>query len=260
MKIAIFLNQFKPTNGIDTIILENAKHFGHTIDQEHPDIVFYVGGDGTFLRAVHHYLDQIDTIQFVGIDNGNLGFFYDFFKEDIIDVFEKIAADELQHVNYHLLEGKLSFDQTVSSIFAINEIRIENPFHTLICDVHVGDEVLETYRGNGLVVSSPLGSSAYNRSLGGALIEHSLDVLELTEIATIQNNHKRSLGSSIIFSNQSHISLVGDFSSVVVGYDNLVVSNEKLTKITISQSPKQVHVLHSKEHSFISLLNRSFIK
>ncbi|MGD9886799.1 MAG: NAD(+)/NADH kinase, partial [Bacilli bacterium] len=54
-----------------------------TRDDEHPDVVFSFGGDGTMLAAIHLYLDQLEHIKFVGINTGKLGFFTDFDKEEL---------------------------------------------------------------------------------------------------------------------------------------------------------------------------------
>ena len=74
MKIGIF---YKKENQeiIDLIIAEANKHH-FEIDNNHPDVVFSIGGDGTFLRAVHKYIDALDEVRFVGINSGSLGFFF----------------------------------------------------------------------------------------------------------------------------------------------------------------------------------------
>ncbi|MCB9498219.1 MAG: NAD(+)/NADH kinase [Erysipelotrichaceae bacterium] len=260
MKIAVFVNKNKPTGDIETSIIREALLLGFTIDNDHPDVVFFVGGDGTFLRAVHHYLAILDQIKFLGIGNGNLGFFYDFHAEDISKALSALKNDQLILSSHPLLEGKLWHKTDFDTIYAVNEIRLENPFHTLDCEVKIDDEHLETYRGNGLVVSSSLGSSAYNKSLGGAVIQHNLPVMELTEIATIQNNFNRSLGSSLILDGQATIVLTGELETALVGYDNNVINDDRLLRLEIHQSPKVVTVLHSPDYSFIHSLSRSFVK
>lgn len=260
MKIAVFVNKNKLADDIDKLIIKEALAYGFVIDDENPDVVFFVGGDGTFLRAVHHYLPILDKVKFIGVGNGNLGFFYDFHAEDISFALTALKNEELIVSSYHLLEGKLYHENGFDSIYAVNEIRLENPFHTLECQVEIDMKPLETYRGNGLVVSSALGSSAYNKSLGGSVIQHDLDVIELTEIATIQNNFNRSLGSSLIIDGKATINLTGELANSLVGYDNNVISDGYLLRLEISQSDRVVNVLHSQDYCFIKSLNRSFVK
>ncbi len=260
MKVAVFVNEHKPIGDIDKEIIDEAISNGFTIDNINPDVVIFVGGDGTFLRAVHHYLPIIKAVKFLGVGAGNLGFFYDFHPDDVKQLFALLKGNKLKESSHHLLEGQIFTESGVETIHAVNEIRLENPFHTLICDVVINSETLETYRGNGLVVSSSLGSSAYNKSLGGSLIDHSLDLLELTEIATIQNNINRSLGASLVISGDSKITFTGNFKEALIGYDNVVINQNNILRLKVYRSNKAVCLLHSPEYQYIKSLRRSFIK
>lgn len=260
MKVAVFVNQQKPIGDISKVIHQQVAERGFTLDNDNPNVVIFVGGDGTFLRAVHHYLPILNSVKFIGVGAGHLGFFYDFNPNEIDQLFSLLKEGKLKSTRHHLLEGKITSESGVDKIYAVNEIRLENPFHTLVTDVKIDGETLETYRGNGLVVSSSLGSSAYNKSLGGALIDHSLDLLELTEIATIQNNINRSLGASLIVSGDSHLSFTGNFKEALVGYDNEVVHQGDVLCLEVCRSDKIVTLLHSPDYRYIKSLRRSFIK
>jgi len=260
MKVAVFVNEHKSTGDIDKVIIGEAIAHGFSIDNDHPDTVIFVGGDGTFLRAVHHYLPIIDSVSFLGIGTGNLGFFYDFHAEDVPQIFSYLKAKSLKQTNHHLIKGQILTEKEETVIYAVNEIRLENPFHTLICDIEVNHQFFETYRGNGLIVSSSLGSSAYNRSLGGSLIDHSLDLLELTEIAAIQNSFNRSLGSSLVVSGDSELAFSGNFKEALLGYDNVMIDQKNVTKLKVTRSDKVIRLLHSPDYQYIKSLSRSFIK
>ena len=258
MKIAIFKR--KENKEIVELLMSEAKKYRYSFDEENPDIVFCVGGDGTFLRAVHKYLDKLDKIKFIGINSGTLGFFYDFCKEDIPSIFKMLEEKEYILLKQRLLKGVANYNDEEMTFFAVNEIRLENPFRTIITDVSIDDEKLERYRGNGLIVCSPLGSSAYNKSLGGAIIDHDLEVLELTEVAGIQNNVTHSLGSSLILKGDKTIIFEGELVNSVVGYDFASYQKQEvLKKLSISYSDKEVKVIASKEHSYIKKIKRSFV-
>lgn len=232
---------------------------GFVLDNVNPDVVFSVGGDGTFLQAIHTYLDKIDSVKFIGVNYGSLGFFCGYTKEDIPSLIVELK-EELFVKQYPLLKGEIVCANNKQVIYALNEIRIENPFHTLISDVFINDEKLETFRGNGLMVCSSLGSSAYNKSLGGALIDSDLKVLELTEIAGLDNNIFHSLKSSLVLDGSKKISFRGDLSSIVVGYDNLSIQKEDdLKEVTISMSDKKVNIVYSKNSSYIKKIRKSFV-
>ena len=259
MRIGIYYYKQK-NEEIGKIIQEEAIRHGFILDDQYPDVVFSIGGDGTFLRAVHAYIDILEDVHFIGINNGTLGFFYDYNKEDIPHLMDLLKENKLKVKTHRLLQADIKYQNEEETIYAVNEIRIENPFHTLIADVSVDDEFLETFRGNGLVVSSALGSSAYNKSLGGAIIDHDLDAMELTEIASIQNNIYRSLGSSFVISNDKEISFSGSFNGAVVGYDHLNCDkHDALVYINIYCSDKTVKIIHGEEHSYINKIRKSFV-
>ena len=257
MKFALYYKEKNSENA--AFLKEQLEKNGFTLDNVNPDVVFSVGGDGTFLQAVHTYLDKLDSIKFVGINYGSLGFFCGYTKEDIPELIKELK-NGLSVKQYSLLKGEIKYQNNEQEIYALNEIRIENPFHTLISDVFIDDEKLETFRGNGLMVCSSLGSSAYNKSLGGSLIDSDLNALELTEIAGLDNNIFHSLRSSLVLSGNKKISFKGDLSSTVVGYDNLSIQKEdNLKEVTISVSNKKVNIVYSKNNSYINKIRKSFV-
>ena len=144
-------------------------------------------------------------------------------------------------------------------IYAINEIRIESPFHTLISDVYINDELLETFRGNGLVVSTSLGSTAYNKSLGGAVIYPSISSMELSEIAPINNTVYHSLHSSLIIDKDSEIVLKTKTDNILLGYDHLNKNVKLASSISLRLSNKVVVLLRNKDYSYTKLLKSKFV-
>ena len=259
-KIGIYYRETNPQVEAEEYLLSQFDKYGFVFDNDNPDIVIHIGGDGTFIRAVHHYIDRINEIKFVGIKAGTLGFFYDFDKSDLNNILDIIKNDEYKLYSYKLIEGNVVFENNNKKFYAINELRIESPFRTLICDVKINNELLEKFRGNGLNVSSSLGSTAYNKSLGGAVVDQELSTLQLSAIAPISNNVYRSLGSSLVLKDGSLITFEGDFKSVDLGFDHQYVSVENAKRIEIRNSDKTLHIIRNNNHSYIDMLRRSFIK
>jgi len=256
MKVSIINKNTENAEQICSLIMKHVDECGFDYDEENPDIVFFVGGDGTLLKAVHTYKNKLADITFIGINDATLGFFYDYGKDDIPALFEMIKIGTLPVDSYKLLKANIGGRHFV----ALNEIRIENPWHTLISNVYLNDNLLETFHGNGLLVCSALGSTGYNKSASGALIEHSLNLLQLTEIATIQNNMYRSVGNSIILPANTVIRFEGNFHETVVGYDHLSTTIEGLKEIKISLSDDCVYLAQKKEINYYDRIKRSFIK
>ena len=258
MKIGLFYKeQNKP---VADIVIKEAEKFGFGLDDQNPDVVFSIGGDGTFLKAVHKYIGGLDKILFLGINSGSLGFFYDFSKEEITSIFERLKEGNYKIKEAPLLKGVATYKKETTELYALNEIRIENPFHTLLCKVFINGEELELYRGNGLIVSSALGSSAYNKSLGGALIDNDLFAMELTEVAGIENNVYRSLGSSLVVKGDKKISFSCQVSNAVVGYDHLgIYKDDELLSLDVTYSDKKVKIIYSERHSYVQKIRKSFV-
>ena len=255
MKIALsYKNEKIPSTYISEVKNKIAS-FGFELSEDNPDIILFIGGDGTFLRSVHKYANSLDKVKFVGLCKGHLGFFYSYQEDEIESLLSDLKEEKLKEESHQLLKANLNG----AEIYALNEIRIESPFHTLISEVLINDEYLETYRGNGLVVSTPLGSTAYNKSLGGAVIYPNIASMELSEIAPINNTVYTSLHSSLVIDKDSEIVLKTKTENILVGYDHLT-SDVKLTSvIKISLSNKKVTLLHRPDYSYTKLLNSKFV-
>lgn len=255
MKIALFVKEELQETDIATYIISKISEHNFDIDQDHPDYVLFVGGDGTFLRAVNEYIDQIDDIQFVGINEGTLGFYTDFVIDELDALLDDLELGEYNVKHSRLLETNIAGQD----ILAVNEIRVENPFHTLICKVSINGVYLETFRGNGLCVCSSNGSTAYNKSLGGSVVAMDANTMQLTEIASINNRVYRSLNSSIVLDANAHISFEGEFKEAVFGYDYLTTRGDT-NKIDIKLSSKSVTFIYKKNRTFIDKVRESLIK
>ena len=259
MKISIYYKETELSNVIIDKINSLKEKYNLIYDDENPDVVFYVGGDGTFLRTVQKYREQLDNILFIGIHSGHLGFFYDYGVEDVEAAILSIINGDYDLGHYPLLKAELTYDDnSTREIYAVNDIRIENPFHTLISDVLIDNVKFETFHGNGLIVSSPLGSSAYNKSLGGALVTSDLNVLQITEIAPIINRSYRSIGSSLILGGDKKVEFIGDLNNVVVGYDHLTDDISNVSKVEVSLMHKQIKIAHKKGYAHLTKIRESF--
>lgn len=253
MKIALFLKT--ENDELSTLLISKIGEYELEFDQENPDVVIFVGGDGTLLRAVHEFSYRRNNVCYVGINSGSLGYCCDYKPSEIDRLFNDIINNNLSIENHRLLKAEFGGNE----ILALNEIRIENPFHTLISDVFVENETLETFRGNGLNISSNFGSAAYNKSLGGSVVMLENNVLQLTEIAPINNRIYSSLNSSLIIDGNKTILLRGNFSEAVIGYDHLTTrcGNDD---ILVYLSDINVRILYKKEHSTIEQIRYNFIK
>ena len=224
------------------ILKNKCQNAGLVYDEQSPNVVIVIGGDGSVLYAISKYMNIIEDIVFVGVKTGTLGFFCDYQDNEFDLLINDILFDRLQICSYPLLQAKC--DGYKQIFYALNEIRVEDIVSTLHLDVIINDQLFEHYRGTGMCVSTQLGSSAYNRSLGGALIEEGLDLMQMTQIAGIHHCQYRSLQSPLILSKSSKVCLQSDqFASARMGLDVLSFSLENSKKIEISYSNRYVQLV-----------------
>lgn len=227
-------------------------------DELNPEIVISIGGDGTILKAVHQYMNK--NCAFVGLHTGTLGFFTDFQLDELDDFIHYIKNNQYKILHRHLLEIKIDKKDSEEILYALNELRLDQGLRTQVISVYINDVLFEVFRGNGLCVSTPSGSTGYNKSLGGAIIYPGIPLMQLTEVAGIHHNAYRSLGSSMILDESQVIRLEGDqFDHLLIGIDHLHFELEDVESIEVRISQKSAKFLEYKEMSFINRVRRAFI-
>lgn len=229
---------------------------GYTENIEKPDTVFVVGGDGTFIYAVHKYLEKLNTVKFYGIHTGTLGFYTDYQDKDYVEFLHTFLSGKMEEETYPLLEAES--DHRV--YHAINEIRIENAARTQSMHVLVNGAFFEDFRGTGMCVATQLGSTAYNRSLGGAVLQEGLPMIELTEISGIHHNKYRSLGAPFVMQDDVTLEFQSeDFSGALLGADSDVYKLDGETFLKVRKSPEvRVHMLRGRHISYFERLTTLF--
>lgn len=232
------------------------KMHGQIRDDDLPEVIFVVGGDGTFLYAVNKYIDELDKVKLYGIHTGTLGFFADY-KEEDFDTYVNQYFDNKLHEDYYPL---LEIDTDSQKLFALNEMRIENVKRTQALHITINDEYFEDFRGTGVCICTQLGSTAYNRSLKGAVIVEGVDLIEMSEIAGIHHNKFRSLGAPIVMKGDTKIELLtDDFSGATLGIDSNVYNLDGTTKIVVKKSEtKKVSMLRGRHISYFTRLQSLF--
>lgn len=230
-----------------------------TYDIENPELVICVGGDGTLLKAFHDWLHIIDDVAFVGIHSGTLGFSTDYTKDCVDQFIKDVIHNEPVIEEKRILEALCINDTREMHVCALNEIRVENIVKTQPLDIYIDDCFFETFRGNGVCISGQYGSTAYNRSIGGAVIFPGLDLLQLTEISGIHHRYARSLDSPLIMKPESKIILKSDsFDHALLCYDHLHKHLDGIHEIRISSYPKVMRFARFNDIPHIQRLNALF--
>lgn len=226
---------------------------GFIEDKENPRFVFSLGGDGTFLDAVQAYKDK-DVI-FVGVNCGKLGFYANFLKDDILELIDLIKSNKYMLEEFNLLD----IDVDGKNYKSINEVVCTNPVTSKVIDLIIDDNLFERFKGTGLLVCTPSGSTAYNKSLGGSILAPNIEAYQLTEIASINNNVYRSLDSSLVLTKDNILKLHLDNDDVSIIVDGNKVC-DKASDITIRLADKKIKLMIKKDSIFLDRVKKSFLK
>ena len=225
-------------------------------DEKNPNYVITLGGDGTILRAFHKYPDAI----IFAVHVGHLGFYTNYRIDEIDSVIDAINNHKYKVSALNLLNVSFKDKDEDKVVTALNEITITSVTKTLILDVFIDNNYLERFRGTGVCVCTPTGSTAYNKSLHGAVIDFNIDAIELTEIAGINSNSYRTLASPLVLSKERVIKLINiknNDAYLTVDNTSYKLASGELVEVKMSQ--KVLKMAFTNREGFIKRLNRTFL-
>lgn len=221
------------------------------------DLLISVGGDGTILRAITHVKDL--DIPIVGINTGRLGFLATIKRDDIVGALDLIFEGKY-HISkrtvlcVHTDREEANFDLD----FALNEITVsrKNTTSMISIETWLDDEYLTSYWADGLIISTPTGSTGYSLSCGGPVIMPESDSLVLTPIAPHNLNAR-----PLVISAQREIRLKvsGRENEYLVSLDSRIKSLESTIGITIKKAPYAIRMIELQDGTFIETLRKKLL-
>ncbi|WP_449537256.1 NAD kinase [Ferdinandcohnia sp. Marseille-Q9671] len=229
-------------------------------DYNKANVIVSIGGDGTFLQAVRKTNFRQDCL-YAGISTtGALNLYCDFHSNETDKMVEAMQNEQIEVRRYPLLEVKVDDNP---SFYCLNECSIRSAIiKTFVLEVYIDDLHFETFRGDGLIVSTPTGSTAYNKSVKGAVVDPLLPCMQVSELASLNTNQYRTLGSSFILSDARKLTLRdvqdgNDFPTI--GMDNEALSIRNVKQIDIKLSDKRIKTVKLKDNSFWEKVKRTFL-
>ncbi|WP_276354011.1 NAD kinase [Cohnella caldifontis] len=230
-------------------------------EETSPELVVTIGGDGTMLQAFHRFRDRVKDVAFVGVHTGHLGFYADWKKDELPELVERIASMKEPYLaRYPLIEINIALGNSAEQYLALNEFTLKSVDGTLVAAIHINDEPFEMFRGDGIVISTPPGSTGYNKSLGGAIIHPSFEGIQIAEIASINNRVYRTLGSSMILPKHHHCDIAPDPDELLhVAIDHLVLQMKGVRSILCRVAQEKVAFARYRPYPFWNRVREAFI-
>ena len=227
------------------------------------DLIIVVGGDGSVLGAARTLVDL--TVPMLGVNRGHLGLLTDVSPNDLHESLEKIVAGRYSIEQRTMLDVRITRDnedgvgELIGQSLATNETVIHSGMmaHMMVFKVSIDNRYMYTLRGDGIIINTPTGSTAYSLSAGGSIIEPHLDVLALVPM------FPQSLNCSpIIIPGKSNIKIEFECADniaelIAINCDGQVTIRAD-TKCTVSirQHPVPLTFIHPEGYDYYSLLRQ----
>lgn len=223
--------------------------------KKHADLLIVVGGDGSMLNAAHIAVPQ--DLPMLGINRGRLGFLTDIHPNDL-DKIDEILDGKYQEEHRFLLEAIIEINnQTIAHNMALNDVVLlpGDVAQMIEFDVYINNEFVCSQRADGLIVTTPTGSTAYALSGGGPILQP-----QLSAIALVPMFPHTLTSRPIVVQNTSKIKTVvsenNDTSPYVScdGQNRIAVSPGG--EIQIHKKAKQLRLIHPNDYNYYDTLRK----
>lgn len=261
-KVRLFVNNNIKSRQAEKIVREEILKEGIQITEEEDfDLGIAIGGDGSFLRMVNETNFKSNCL-YVGINAGTLGFAQDITIDEIPDFIKHIGRENYNFEEIGIEEIFIETKEKLEHFYALNEvvIRDEN-LNTTHMDVLIDHVLLENYVGDGLLVSTSFGSTAYNLSYGGSMVYNEFSTLQITPIAPMNNKSYHTLTNSLIIPSSKIITIIPEKkrNNLLLTIDGNNIFYSEVDKIEVRMN-KTIKIIRKKDYNYIRKINDKFIK
>ncbi len=217
------------------------------------DLVIVLGGDGSILRTAR-WMGYRQT-PVLGVNLGRLGFLADFSPAEIEAAITAVMAGRFQLVEHMMFETQvIRGDLVVAADLGLNETSLlaGPPFSMVEIELFVDSELATVYRGDGLIISTPVGSTAYNLSAGGPIVRKSLEAFIFTPL----NPHTLTNRTVIDAASRDYCLIVpapNEGSACVVD-GRLLTLLEPGDRVRVAMARPRFHLIETSQHGYYSTL------
>lgn len=185
------ISEFLKQKGCGILILEEKvrgtqlEGFGAPIELilDRCSFIVVLGGDGTMLSVAGHSARK--NVPILGINLGHIGFLTAVGREEAREAIEQVLSGDYKLEKRMMLEASYrSYDNSAEGILALNDVCITRGMSSKLVkiNVYINDEFMDTFRADGIIISTPTGSTAYNLSAGGPILKPDSEIIAITPI------------------------------------------------------------------------------
>lgn len=260
----IYTNQLKDANGETTAYIKNYLTSKGCVCKDKVDDtvegIIVLGGDGTMLRAAGEYLGR--HIPFIGVNLGTLGYLAEVEKDQIEPALDQLIEGRYEIESRMMLSGiPIVSGKSMDPMIALNDIVItrKGALHVINYNIYVNGQLLSTYSADGMIISTPTGSTAYNLSAGGPIVEPRARLIVMTPVCshTMVNNRTIILSEDDVIDIEIGEYKQGEKQEVDASFDGRhPVNLNEGDKIRIIRSDKATKIIKLSEVSFLDTLQK----
>ena len=264
-KVCIFKNEDALTRDIYVVLKEKLASFGY---EEAPDLkdgaelLICIGGDGTTLQAIHTF--DFPAVPIVGINTGHLGFFQEVVPDQIDTFLTEYDAGEYTLQPTTAVQAAVTTNQGVFLYKGFNEIVLRGDYsHSVHFNISIGDSFIERFSGDGILLANSSGSTAYNYSLGGSIVDPRIKALQVTPIAPMNTTAYRSFTSSILLPPDLSLNVVPEYTKnhtttmvIADGYEHTFTD---VKRINAGYSDTVVNLVRFSNYEFWDKVKTKFL-
>lgn len=260
-KVRLFPNQKEQSLIVSQRLEEKLIRYGFIIDDQDYELAIAIGGDGSFLRMVKDTGFRSD-VYYVGIHTGTLGFLQEINQEALdLFVYRLLNKDYLLE-SIGIQETFLKTKKHEEKFYSLNEIVIrEADLNTLKLEIKIDHILLEHFAGDGVLIATSVGSTAYNLSFGGSIVYPNFHTLQLTPIAPLNSKVYQNLRNSIVIPENKTILLRPmNSNKILFSVDGENKVYEEVEEIQTVVDRKKIQLLHMMDYDYTSIIYEKFLK
>ena len=214
------------------------------------DLAIVMGGDGTMLSVARSLIDN--DIPLVGINRGRFGFLTDLRAEDMLGAVDRVLSNRYQIESRMLINASvIRGGKTIQQGLAFNDVVIKGGLRLIEITVEINGSFVHKQRADGLILSTPTGTTAYALSAGGPILHPSLEAIAIVPVSphTLSNrpiavNSSSLIQITMIQTDDGQLSYDGQFQMLL----------ERGDRVLVQRAEKQVKLLHPSEYCYFDML------
>ena len=256
--IKLYINKDEKSLQVSKKLKKELLDNGFNVTNNNYDLVISIGGDGSFLRMIKEEGFN-NQIYYVGVNAGTLGFLQEIDIKNTLDFVKRLRNNDYKIEELGIEETKIKTKNDNNIYYSLNEIVIRNnDFSLLKVPIYVDNELLEQFTGDGILISTSTGSTAYNMSFGGSIIYNTLKTLSITPIAPINNKIYHTLVNSVIIPDNKVIKVIPNTDLfLMIDGENKIVKD--VLEIKTKVSKKKIKCIRMNEFHFIRTVNNKIL-